>query len=185
MLYSNTPIRTDTSRSTEIYIGANDKEHKAMMVKCITGMEIRAAVNHAHDIIFNNNEPVITNDFGKYVCMLLSTKGVSYSVAKPGFIKILNKHRDQICYKSGKGEFKTYTWPCAVLKFPLINTIVQVNTMGSNDVQFYFIHGTLLYECDLKTIQALCISFKIEVPCTINTSKDGILFVNEDEWLEL
>jgi hypothetical protein len=192
MLYSNRPLR---SYSKELPIGDYSPGKHLMCLPCDKGVELRAATNYAYTISFKDpSHPTICREYSEDVCLLLSAEGTP-SFQYPGVIRILARHNHSpLEYKAGKCSGDGFSWTCAVIKVPKIDTVIQVQKMGSDKPQLFLVpcdKTTGIYPCTLDTLEEQCRRLNINVPCHIIKNDQGGLEpknkLNFDpaEWIEL
>jgi hypothetical protein len=191
MLYSNRPLR---SYSKELPIGDYSPGKHLMCLPCDKGVELRAAANYAYTISFKDpSHPTICREYTDDVYLLLSAEGTP-SFQYPGVIRILNKHSHSLVYKAEKCSGDGFSWTCAVIKVQKINTVIQVQKMGSDEPDLFLIlcdKTTGVYPCTLDTLEDQCQRLKIDVPCRIVKDDQGGLEPENElnfdpiEWIEL
>jgi hypothetical protein len=192
MLYSNLAPETGGQK---LFLGKRGSNRELMSLDCPKDTKLCFGDNYEYTLSFAKPYcPKVVHEFSADVCLLLSAEGIPY-LPIPGRISVLASHIHLLEYKSGSSSYYDYTWPCAAIRVPDIDTIIRVQRMAYREEQFYFVprsKGNNVYVCtldksvDFRTILEQCKLLKLDTPpCTIITNKDGTKHLVESEWVDL
>ena len=193
MLYSNlplysAPVECDFGTLNAIILGEGDEYgcNRVFMV-CPSPTKVHRGMNRYLTIAlsFNHNPKVIKKkDDDLY--MILSSKGGSTSKGNGGILVLENQHNQfEVLARAHGGDIKFIPcecedsvngylaghWEHLTLKVPTDDAIIQVRTSGGMygdpPSDLYLIHHGRVHHCTYKTLEMLCSSLGIPVPCEI------------------